>query len=185
MLHAPPRAGRRHNLAFVLNKSSIVTTEPSSSPPPLAANSQTHKWLSADQSLATAVMSKIEDGNIKAAIRIITSGDSPAVDNARTYQSLLNWHPQAPFNRIQPPDPIKFPAAQFTEKDVIAAIRSFPTGSAGAQTGFVPQHLRDLTLNKETGPALVTDCLYKSTHAGQVSLFCNSHLIWRPTIGPP
>ena len=33
MLHAPPRAGRRHNLVSVLNKRSILTTDPSSSTP--------------------------------------------------------------------------------------------------------------------------------------------------------
>ena len=153
MLHAPPRAGRRHNLASVLNKRSILTTDPSS--PLMEADRRTHRRVSSDQSLATAVMSKIEDGNIKAAIRIITSGESPAVDNAQTYQSVCDRHPHAPVDRIPSPDPSKFPAAQFTE-DVTATIRSFPTGSAGGPDGVRPQHLRDLTTNKETGPALVT-----------------------------
>ena len=101
-------------------------------------------------------MSKIEDGNIKAAIRIITSGDSLAIDNAQTYQSLCDRHPRAPGDRIPSPDPSMIPAVQFTEEDVIAAIRSFPTGSAGGPDGVCPQHLRDFTSNKETGPTLIT-----------------------------
>ena len=156
ILRAPPRAGRRHNLASVLNKRSILSTQSSSFPSQQAADRQPHKRLSGDQSLATAVMSKIEDGNIKAAIRIITSGDTPAVDDANTYQSLCDRHPQAPADKNPPPDPDKFSATQFTEEDVIAAISSFPAGSAGGPDGVRPQHLRDLTSNKETGPALVT-----------------------------
>jgi hypothetical protein len=156
MLRAPPRAGRRHNLASVLNKRSVSSTQSSPFPSQQAADRQRNKKPSGDQSLATAVMSKIEDGNIKAAIRIITSGDTPAVDNAKTYQSLCDRHPQASVDRNPSPDPSKFPAAQFTEEDVLAAIRSFPAGSAGGPDGVRPQHLRDLTSNKETGPALVT-----------------------------
>jgi len=101
-------------------------------------------------------MSKIEDGNIRAAIRIITSGDTPAVDNVSTYQSLCDRHPHAPSDRNPSSDPSKFPTVQFTEEDVTAAIRSFPAGSAGGPDGVRPQHLRDLTSNKETGPALIS-----------------------------
>jgi hypothetical protein len=101
-------------------------------------------------------MSEIGDSNMKAAICIITSGDSPAADNAQIFQSLCDRHPQAPADRISSPDPSKFPAAQFCEKDIIAAIRSFPAGSAGGPDGVRPQHLRDLTSNKETGPALIS-----------------------------
>ena len=81
MLRAPPRAGRRHNLASVLNKRSVFSTQTAPFPPQQTADHQPRKKMSGDQSLATTVMSKIEDGNIKAAIRIIYSGDSPAVYN--------------------------------------------------------------------------------------------------------
>lgn len=99
-------------------------------------------------------MSKIEDGNIKAAIRIIHSAGSPTLDNAQTYQSLCDWHPQAPVDRIPSPDPSTFPAAQFTEEDVITAIRSFPAGSAGGPDGVRHQTLTGPHI--EQGPALAT-----------------------------
>jgi len=44
-------------------------------------NQLTNKKASNDLSLASAVISKIEDGKIRAAIHIIISSDSPAVDN--------------------------------------------------------------------------------------------------------
>jgi hypothetical protein len=83
-----PRSARQHIAAELSSVLSHICSN----------HCQIHKRLSADQSLATAVVSKIEDGNIKAAICIVTSGRSLAVDNAQTYQSLLDWHPQAPFN---------------------------------------------------------------------------------------
>jgi len=45
---------------------------------------------------------------------------------------------------------------QFTEEDITAAICSFPARSAGGPDGIRPQHLRDLTSNKETGHALIS-----------------------------
>jgi len=47
-------------------------------------NQPTYKKANNNQSLASAVMSQIEDGNMRAAIRNITSGDSPAVVNIQT-----------------------------------------------------------------------------------------------------
>ena len=124
MIRAPPRAGRRHKLASVLNERSISTTGPSS-PPRYAADRQTHKKLGIDQSLAAAFMSKLEDCNI-----------SPAIDNAHTYKLLCDRQPRTPGGRISSPDPNTIPAVQFMGEDVIATIPSFPTGSAGAPMGF-------------------------------------------------
>jgi hypothetical protein len=101
-------------------------------------------------------MSKIEDGNIKAAIRIISSDDCPADSNAQTLQALRKLHPPASLDRQHFPDPIKLSAVQFTDYDVTAAIRAFPAGSAGGPDGIRPQHLRDLTSNKVNGQVLVT-----------------------------
>ena len=156
MLRAPPRSGRRHSLATMLLKRAM-------SSPPSDTNNYVHVNIQQratkttdDQCIATAVMSKIEDGNIRAAIRIITSDDRPADDSAETLQALRERHPCAAPDRQQFPDPIKFPTSQFTEEDVAAAIRSFPAGSSGGPDGVRPQHLRDLTTNKETGHLLVT-----------------------------
>jgi len=102
------------------------------------------------------ISSYVEDRRWQSAIRIITSGDSPAVDSISTYHSLCDRHLHAPSDRNPSSDLSKFPTVQFIEEDVTAAIRSFPAGSVGGLDGVRPQHLRDLTSNKETGPALIS-----------------------------
>ena len=49
--------------------------------------------------LAAAVTAKVEDGNIKAAIRILCSEEKPATDVKVTYQQLWERHPQPPSDR--------------------------------------------------------------------------------------
>jgi hypothetical protein len=155
MLYAPARTGRRHNLASVLKKrcasSSKTVTDHNQD-----LDQRRHRKTTDDQCLATAVMTKIEDGNIKAAIRIITSDEHPAADSAETLQALRDCHPPPPTDRTPLPDPGQLLAVQFSESDVAAAIRSFPAGSSGGPDGIRPQHLRDLISNKETGSSLVT-----------------------------
>ena len=83
MLRAPPRTGRRHNLATTLIKRDILQGFADSASNDSTSRSRPTKQ-SDDQSLAAAVMAKIEDGNIKAAIRIITSGEGPSCCSKRT-----------------------------------------------------------------------------------------------------
>ena len=95
MLYAPARTGRRHNLASVLKKrctsSSKTITDHNHD-----LDQRRHRKANDEQCLATAVMTKIEDGNIKAAIRIITSDERPAADSAETLQALGDRHPPPP-----------------------------------------------------------------------------------------
>jgi hypothetical protein len=100
-------------------------------------------------------MTKIEDGNIKAIIRIITSGEGPAAVNSQSYNVLCRCHPSAASDRAFSPDPTGFLPAQSTEEDVSNAIRSLPAGFAGCPDGFRPQNLRDLTFCNEKGPDLL------------------------------
>ena len=59
-------------------------------------------------------------------------------------------------DRMPLPSPQVYNALQVTETELIAAIKSFPAGSAGGPDGIRPQHILDLTNNQEAGPALVT-----------------------------
>ena len=102
-----------------------------------------------DRNLANAVASKLEDGNFKAALRLICSDDTPAPDNQDTFQALLDKYPQAPEDRKSFKDPKE--SSNFTpfqaSSDVSKALRSFPLGSSGGPDGVTPQHLRDLINN--------------------------------------
>ena len=66
MLWVPPRGGYRHNLASDVNKRSISSAH--ADPAPNTTDYPHHyKKMNNDQSRSTAVMSKIEDGNVRAA----------------------------------------------------------------------------------------------------------------------
>ena len=153
MLAAPPRAGRRHNIAAVLKRRSM-TDEPNDST--MTHIGRKKRNNDTDATLEAAVRSKIEDGNVKAALRILCSDDRVAPVNDSTVTALRDRHPPAPSDRLPVPDPHSYTPAQVTEEEVAAAIRSFPAGSAGGPDGLRPQHLRDLIANQETGSALLT-----------------------------
>ena len=91
---------------------------------------------------ARAVSTKINDGNIKAAVRIAASNDSLAPVNADTLKKLQGKHPESREN-IQPPD---FIEQHFVvdAKAVSKCILSFPSGSAGGPDKLTPQILKDL-----------------------------------------
>ena len=99
--------------------------------------------------------SKIEDRNIKAALQILSSDDRPATDNNATVIALRARHPPMTTDRMPLPSPQVYNALQVTETELIAAIKSFPAGSAGGPDGIRLQHILDLTNNQEAGPALV------------------------------
>jgi len=97
--------------------------------------------------LASTVASKLEEGNFKAAIRIICSEDKPALDTPETLAALKHKHPPAPVDRRQPCDPDsseRFIALQVSKEEVSKAVSSFPAGSSGGPDGITPQHLKDL-----------------------------------------
>ena len=152
MLLAPARGGKKRNLTSILKARSVTDHLPD---PVLRVTKQrtTKTELS---SLEANVTSKIEDGNIKAALRILSSDDRPATDNNATVIALRARHPPMATDRMPLPSPQVYNALQVTETELIAAIKSFPAGSAGGPDGIRPQHILDLTNNQEAGPALVT-----------------------------
>jgi len=82
------------------------------------------------------VRATLEDDNVKATVRIISSEEKPALDDAVTLNSLRQRHPPAPPDRRQVPEPSTCAAVQVIETDVIKAIRSFPAGSSAGLTVF-------------------------------------------------
>ena len=72
--------------------------------------------------LANAVRSKLEDGNIRAAVRIICSDEKPAENNDATLLALRQRHPSVAADRTASPDPATFAAVRVTKADVCAEI---------------------------------------------------------------
>ena len=155
ILFKPARTGRRHNLATVIKKR---TEEGNCDLSERMSDVMSHggRKRNADELLAAAVAAKIEDGNIKAAVRMLSTEEKPATDIDATYNKLLERHPAQHPDRQPAADPSEVLAIQVTEEDVIKAVRTFPAGSAGGPDGLRPQHLLDLVNNRESGPALLT-----------------------------
>ena len=155
ILRKPSRTGKRHNLASIIKKRTIAGDVDLNDDKPLSSVSHKNK-KNAGEMLAAAVTAKVEDGNIKAAIRLMCSEEKPATDVKATYEKLLERHPRPPLNRKQAHSPDDISAIQVSEYEVISAIRSFPAGSSGGPDGVRPQHIMDLVNCQDSGPSLLT-----------------------------
>jgi len=153
LLLAPPRSRRKYNIANVMKTRTIEAT------PIVAVHKPASSRLPARSDgleLSMAVRSKLEDGNIRAAVRIICSDEKPALTNDATLDALRQRHPPTSVDRSVVPDPSTFNAVSVTESDVIKAIRTFPAGSTAGPDGIRPQHLLDLITCKKAGKELVS-----------------------------
>jgi len=153
VLQAPSRAGKRHSLTSTIKKrvalfDSGIAVEQDS-------NCKGSSTFCKRDSIASVVRSKIEDGNVSAAVRILCSDETLADGNIDTLNKLKEKHPSPPVNRIQAPGTGDTFALQVTQDDVIKAVRSFPSGSAGGPDGIRPQHIRELVTCKESASSFV------------------------------
>ena len=152
ILARPVRGGRRQNIARIItNRCDGVA------PKKVNTRSGYTRRRDPDASLAAAVASKIEDGNLKAAIRILSSDEKLAEFSAEAASQLQAKHPAAHPDRKPFQDPSEFTALAVTEDQVWKALRSFPAGSRGGPDGFRPQHMVDLASCREAGRELMTN----------------------------
>lgn len=149
-LERPKRGGKNHNLTTLVNKqinafstNIFATTWTSDASNSSMKTSKPKKALNQDELAAKRASIKLEDGDVKGAIRTLSSNDSFAPRNQTTLAALKTLHPPAPPDRRNVPTSI-IPALQVTPADVRVAIMSFPNGSAGGPDGLRPQHLKDL-----------------------------------------
>jgi len=54
---------------------------------------------SGDQIAASMAAARLEDGDIKGAVRLLCSDDSVAVPDGATFEELVRLHPTAPVDR--------------------------------------------------------------------------------------
>ena len=150
VLCAPKRGGKKHNLTSCIKKR-IESFTPSATTKPEVTNPPKRKAGSPALQLAQAVAAKLEDGNLKAAIRLLVSDDTPATPSAEGLQKLREKHPPATLNADSLPLPNHDSHLSVVESDVRKAAMSFPAGSSGGPDGFRPQHLKDLLSSREAG----------------------------------
>lgn len=98
-----------------------------------------------EQQIAAMAASRLEDGDVKGAVRLLCSDDKLAVVDATTLDELSHLHPSAPADR-RPAPTCSSPPLQVCPLATKSAIQSFPNGSAGGPDGLRPQHLKDLLL---------------------------------------
>ena len=144
-LRRPNRGGRSRNLTTLITKQTIAYSE-CSDVIPIEDEMSTHRPVKArsfDQIVASRASAKLEEGNVKGAVRLLCSNDKLATPNVQSFNQLLPLHPKAPIERrhVIPANALPlqvYPAA------IRAAVQTFPAGSSAGPDNLRPQHLKDL-----------------------------------------
>ena len=158
LLTKPARGGKHHNLSNLIAKQTAAYIDPNANHgsnriAPIRPSKQDK--ASTENLLAAAVTSKLEDGNLRAAIHLLCSDDAVAPHNIETLNALSHKHPQAPHDRVFPSRPNDAVAFQVSENDVRDVMRSFPAGSSGGPDGITPRHLLDLSSGPHVADGLL------------------------------
>ena len=108
---------------------------------------------------------KIEEGDIKGGMRLLTSNNRLAAETEEVLNSLVEKHPQQsqPHNRIAESIVTHFHAGS---SDTLQVLKTFPKGSSGGIDGLTPQHLLDMFVN-------VLECSQKSKNLETLTSFIN------------
>jgi hypothetical protein len=141
------RGGKRHLSSLASKVNQAVAAFPSVIPPSSAVKQQKPP-KSSNGNLAARVSSKLEEGDVRGAIRIAASEDTIVSFNDVTAAALRAKHPARVRSDTPPPSP-SFdsgePCLIQSEADILAAVKTFVPGSAAGPDGLRPQHLKDLT----------------------------------------
>ena len=101
---------------------------------------------SSSEEIARRVRSKCADGDIKAALRALTSNEDFVHPTDEIVSALREKHPPAPSDEVLPAPPRSSDPSplQVSAEQVRRAIESMPTGSSAGLDGIRPLHLRQL-----------------------------------------
>jgi len=136
VLHPSKRDRRRHSLSKTI-KQQISLYAAGHADSDLANTSQSAKQHRRSTTmLCQAISAKLEDGNVRAAIRILMSEDSPTVPSAESLQALRQKHPPASSSLSNLPSAQSVQCMSVDEDEVRLAVLSFPPGSAGGSDGL-------------------------------------------------
>jgi hypothetical protein len=144
-LSQPVRGGKRVNLTNQIlrqieGKSVQARSRPSTSG--LGVNGKKGTWSEEDRAIRRASF-KLQEGDVRGAVRHLSSTETLAPFSDLTFSAMLAKHPPAPLDRRSPPAP-SGPSLTVSAGNILAAIRGFSPGSAGGRDGLRPQHLKDM-----------------------------------------
>ena len=156
-LKKPKRGGkRRSSLASVVNQnirnfmSDPLAAFDLNTPKARPSTSQTNDD---DDTRCKAVAKKLACGDIKGAIRLLSSNNTHLPCDENTLSSLQSKHPPLHPDSCMPASPSEVDstgALHLNEAQIRKAISSFPAGSAGGLDRLLPQHLKDM-ISKSSG----------------------------------
>jgi hypothetical protein len=113
------------------------------------------KIFNQDQAAASRASAKLEEGDVKGAVRLLCSNDSLAMPDEATHRALITLHPSAPADRRITPVTNAVSPLHVTPAAIVEAVRTFPNGSAAGPDGLRPQHLKDLLAGTQEGDPLL------------------------------
>ncbi|GAU94691.1 hypothetical protein RvY_06416 [Ramazzottius varieornatus] len=110
------------------------------------------KKQTAEASAKKIVEGKINDGDISGALRVLSSEDSVAVPSTEVLDVLGAEHsPESPDAVFKERPDDSAPPPEVTVEEVVAAVGSFPNGTAGGLDGLRPQHIKDMLTGASNG----------------------------------
>ena len=106
--------------------------------------------MKTDRTWAKMVSSKLACGDIRVAVRIISSNDNLLENTPEILKKLELKHPKINKNSNLPPPPSEEQIAKSLQaEDVKRGIKGFKNGSSGGLDGLLLQHLKDLTAESQ------------------------------------
>ena len=139
-LEKPPRGGtrQRSSLSAIINKSiwdGVIEKKPKGDRKPQQKSELDRRLRS--------ICTKLDEGNVKAGIRMAVGDDKIADFTVDNYAALKLKHPKRETCSVS--DPTDIDCFSNSEFFVHKALMSFPNGSSAGLDGISPQILKDLT----------------------------------------
>lgn len=138
------RGGQRHHNSLASKINAAIASFPVPSVPVQQLKPFKGRQ-SSEINLASRVSSKLEEGDIRGAIRLAASDDTLAPFDDVTAEDLRSKHPSRAVSANLPPTPTNDSCLVLQQTNILEAIKSFMPGSASGPDGLRPQHLKDLT----------------------------------------
>jgi Reverse transcriptase (RNA-dependent DNA polymerase) len=147
------RGGKRHQPSLGSKMIRTINEYPSEVPANPSSHSTNlhHRGQPSGSNLAARISSKLEDGDVRGAVRLAVSDETIAPCNVDTLGVLRLLHPPRLSSTSHSPSALSTMQSDVptsclvvSESAVLAAVKSFAPGSAAGLDCLRPQHLKDM-----------------------------------------